>query len=388
MRSAYHGPPRPRRGLRLLCVVTLGLALAFGLTTCEPAPTLTPTPAATPTATLTPGPSLGVLFYPVYGYERETGERRGGLGTSGWNDDPPIRVKPSQGYYCFGHREYQEWLIRQLEEHGFDWILISWNGWGDVDLDGVIEAEDFEAANEDIKGFLSLLDSQDSELKAALLVEPFIVEAELYSQHRQVILDKLCEIYSLHPQVMFQWEGKPLLVEWHPVELGEDQRFTIRKLGSFLEPEAKARCGLDWNWYPSLDNLEANISDDGFVCVFPRFDETLLAEHGLIPWEPRVIDQFLKEGVYEQEWGVLKQNKERIRTILVYAWNAYGEQAFIEPAVGREGEDPRYGAEGLLQLTEELYTEFRGPRLATLWYTFGFDLTLGVSLMELLFEPA
>ncbi len=36
---------------------------------------------------------LGSLWYPVYGYDRDTGECQGGLGSAAWNDGgPPVLV--------------------------------------------------------------------------------------------------------------------------------------------------------------------------------------------------------------------------------------------------------------------------------------------------------
>jgi hypothetical protein len=70
------------------------LALAIGLAACTSSPSST---------------ELGSLLYPVYGYDRETGECTGGLGSSAWNDGgAPVVVAPVAGFYCFGSPEYQE----------------------------------------------------------------------------------------------------------------------------------------------------------------------------------------------------------------------------------------------------------------------------------------
>ena len=66
-------------------------------------------------------PELGSLFYPVYGYDRDTGECIGGPDSSGWNGDGgPILLEPMAGFNCFGWPEYQEATISLMEEHGFD----------------------------------------------------------------------------------------------------------------------------------------------------------------------------------------------------------------------------------------------------------------------------
>ena len=85
---------------------------------------------------------MGSLWYTVYGYDRETGECQGGLGSAGWNDGgPPVMAEPWRGFYCFGDTDYREQTIELMREHGFSWTMLSWNGWGDVDLDGTIEAQ-------------------------------------------------------------------------------------------------------------------------------------------------------------------------------------------------------------------------------------------------------
>ena len=70
------------------------------------------------------------------------------------------------------------------------------------------------------------------------------------------------------------------------------------------------------------------------------------------------MDPFLEEHVYEEFWRIVTEDKDRVRLILIYAWNAYGEQAFIEPAVngplGSGGKDGRM----LLETTRDLYRIF------------------------------
>ena len=56
-------------------------------------------------------------------------------------------VRPWFGFYCFGDPSYREQTIELMREYDLSWTLISWNGWGDVDFDGEIEARDFESAH-------------------------------------------------------------------------------------------------------------------------------------------------------------------------------------------------------------------------------------------------
>ena len=78
---------------------------------------------------------------------------------------------------------------------------------------------------------------------------------------------------------------------------------------------------------------------------------------GLLP-NPRRMDPFLEEAVYCMFWNIAGDNQDQVKLILIYAWNAYGEQAFIEPAtngpLGSGGEDGRLH----LERTGSYYQQF------------------------------
>ena len=74
--------------------VSILLIFSIILLACQAKPTETPIPS-------------GSLWYPVYGYDRDTGECQGGLGSAGWNDGgAPVLVTPISGFYCFGDPAY------------------------------------------------------------------------------------------------------------------------------------------------------------------------------------------------------------------------------------------------------------------------------------------
>ena len=58
---------------------------------------------------------------------------------------------------------------------------------------------------------------------------------------------------------------------------------------------------------------------------------------GDITWTPRRVDPLLKEGMYEEQWQTLVENRENVNLIVLYSWNLYGEQAHIEPSDGGPG---------------------------------------------------
>jgi len=266
-------------------------------------------------------------------------------------------VTPVSGFYCFGDPAYQETTIQLMTEHGLTWVLVSYNGWGDVDLDGDIEAEDFESAHRDIG---KLFERSAGRLKIALLVEPYVDlgglnPANLTGKQKAEIRNRIwTELYQPNRDSVMEVGDKPLLVQWFPMDLGQDDRFTIKTFGSSENPDEPL---LDWNWYPALDQYPQIISDDGFVSFAPRFDEYFMWLQGLAT-NPRRMDPFLEEDIYCKFWKVAVDNRVEVKLILIYAWNAYGEQAFIEPA--KNGPLGSGGAKGrlLLERTRSYYQQF------------------------------
>ncbi len=104
-----------------------------------------------------------------------------------------------------------------MTEYGLTWALVSYNGWGDVALDGNIEAEDFEAAHRDI---VKLFERSAGRLKIALLVEPYVNLGDLppdnlNSEQRDKIRNKIwTELYQPNRDSVMEVGDKPLLVQW------------------------------------------------------------------------------------------------------------------------------------------------------------------------------
>ncbi len=70
------------------------------------------------------------------------------------------------------------------------------------------------------------------------------------------------------------------------------------------------------------------------------------------------MDPFLEEDIYCKFWKITGDSREQVKLILIYAWNAYGEQSFIEPA--KNGPRGSGGADGrlLLERTRSYYQQF------------------------------
>ncbi len=81
----------------------------------------------------------------------------------------------------------------------------------------------------------------------------------------------------------------------------------------------------------------SGISNDGVAFVSPRFDETPLKAAGAsyVTWPPRSIDPLLNQCAYERHWQQLAAHRPALKMIVLYGWNLYGEQAYIEPALAQ-----------------------------------------------------
>jgi len=256
-------------------------------TVSEPATSHIPaTRASEPTTTLTltpPRVPLAAVFAGWYGYDAGSGECHGGIGSSHWNDSPDsggVIYTPYQGFYCSSDPDIVSGQLAKMQEAGISVVLYSWWGWGDTNLDGVVEGHVDQHMNAALTEMLSQIQVAESDMKVAVIAEPFTLTqadvhpAELRDHQRKMVVDYLWDnYYSVYPDQMFTWQERPLLVSFDPMTLPEDPRFTIRHWTG--RTKGKAGEGWDWSFAPPQDIIEAR-SDDGVVFVYPRFDEYYL----------------------------------------------------------------------------------------------------------------
>ena len=248
------------------------------------------------------------------------------------------------GYYCSGDPAYIATAISQMKEIGVAGLLLTWHGWGDVDFDGDIDALDFAAETNAVETISAHLRDNAPGIKAAIVVEPFFLNADpkippsdVPIQQRQEILDYIWEhFYEPFPGQVFHVDNKPLVVNWKNNEgrwlLNEtgDLRFTYREWGVISE-------GADWEFtaHQGLDGMK--IGRDGAIWIAPRFDEFHLWNQGVFPeksYDDLIrLDPFLNEGLYDQAWQKVYENKSSISMVLLYGWNPWAEASSIEPAL-------------------------------------------------------
>ena len=312
---------------------------------------------------------LAALMYLWYGFDLETGEGIGGLGSSHWNTSGiqsahrrGVTDEPEYGFYASDDPLVVAQQLADMEAAGINVILISYWGSGDSDFDGVAEDKEAEAMVRAAHVLLEYISTNGAPFKVAFLVEPYMTNpSSMTLGQKQSILDFLWDnFYDSYPGLMFQWADKPLLVTWAPVGLKtpDDPRFTIKKWGSYFGgPDWKAKTSQDWNWYPEPEWLSHMISDDGVYVVFPRFDEYWLYIMGRkFSYPYRRVDPLLTVGVYERAWQVAVDNRDDLRLIILYAWNEHKEHASIEPD---KGISPASYGRSLIEKTAAYYRQFK-----------------------------
>jgi len=300
---------------------------------------------------------LAAVFAPWYGYDA-AGQCKGGMGAYHWNNDPNMAGvvdQPEPGFYCSADPALIRWQLDQLEDAGIQALFVSWWGWGDTDLDGIIEGHPDAYLNSGIHALLTEIITERRPISVSLIVEPFvqtqshITPSLLLPAQRALALDWLWANYygrEEYSNLWFQWEGKPLLLAFDPMTLTTTLApsvpisYTVRHWTGCARQDVARQYNCEqappaWDWFfgPPQDPI-SGLSDDGVTFVTPRFDEYPAKQMGAtyLTWPPRSLDPLLTQCAYERQWQQLAEQRDRLRLIVLYAWNLYGEQAYIEPA--------------------------------------------------------
>ncbi len=334
---------------------------------------------------------IAALFYQWFGYEhdRESGwPATGGLGTFHWNDIVNDQLitgfvanRPEIGYYASDNDDTIAWQLDRMEEAGIDTIIVSWWGWGDSDLDGAYDGYIEQRSHDALIRLLDYVRSQDLPFKVALMVEPWpdIVAPTidhkpvpgtakgLSESKKQMILDYVWDnVYSVYPDLIFNWQGKPLLAAvgelyFEPNEDSPGDRFTLR---SFRFKEGDFDPGNAWDWIIT-ESLPYFQTTDNAVILSPRYDEWFLAAANPDWWPeawgrrdtgPLRRDPYLAEGLYDSEWRQVFDRREDVDLVILWAWNSWMEQLYIEPDDG-QGVYP--AGDGLVRKTAHYANLFR-----------------------------
>ena len=85
---------------------------------------------------------VATLLYVGFGFDKHTYGPVGGMGTRGWNViqgdslyEGLVVTQPEIGWYASKKTETIAWQLAQMQRAGIDVIFLSWQGWGDDNLD-------------------------------------------------------------------------------------------------------------------------------------------------------------------------------------------------------------------------------------------------------------
>ena len=305
---------------------------------------------------------LGIAMNLWYGFEPGTGVSVGGLGSEHWQSDAinntglrdSVAVVPEQGFYASDDPQVIAKQVEQIESMGVSWILSSWWGWGDDDLDGVIDNKGREAIHRAHEALFDHLKNTGSPVKVAIGMDNWMTDNHAWidgpDQVDAAKSKKIWDFIKTHyvdeyPNNYFVWEGKPLVASWAPHVLEPSANFTYKTLWPVGFDHPAHQGTMDWSWVAPFvapeTYQEVLISEDGFVTINPRFDQFFGWSQGhLLDGEGAPVDveevkrddPFLTEGLYDTNWRLVYEAKDQINLVLIATWNDYHEQTQIEPS--------------------------------------------------------
>ena len=304
---------------------------------------------------------IATLLYVGFGFEQSPPFKSvGGLGTTGWNvigGEPPVLwsglvvTEPEIGWYKSKDIATIDWQLKQMERAGINVVFFSWQGWGDDDLDGLVEPSINVEYDATAKMVLDHIKTNNLPFKFAILCEDFpgnyhgISLLDLTDQQREMVMDYLWTNYyspETYGDIAFHWDGKPLIAgganipgQWWEAHNFTDPRFELREI--YDKPEAEDEHWTAAYYTPPPAKLPG---PEGVVMIWPRHDGLLplLAQNA--PWVTketmRRVDPLGTEGAYDRAWHEVIEYAPRsdIKLIWLWIWNSYAEMTYVEPDSG------------------------------------------------------
>lgn len=284
---------------------------------------------------------VGALWFPWFGFDSTTGASDGGPGSFHWD---ALVVEPEKGLYASDDPDVIAWQIGLLREAGIDWALLSWWGIGDSDYDDVVDDLPLAGVHRANKAILSQIQTLGGAIKASIIVEPwpapgpFLPVVPLTAEQKAKIWDWIRdELYTPYSDVWLEWEGKPLVTAWLPMDIGEDPlaQFTYKVMSVAVPPvQGEMADVMNWNALTTVDDDEfvEAVSDTRFGIVMPRFDNYQVYVRGNVA-TPTRIDPWLRQGWQDRNWEMFFKHRDIVDLCLVWSLNDYGEQTYFEPTI-------------------------------------------------------
>ena len=152
---------------------------------------------------------IATLLYLGFGFDKDTYEPKGGLGTRGWNViqgdslyEGLVVTRPEIGWYASKDEDTIGWQLAQMQRAGINVIVLSWQGWGDGNLDGTVAsnsiATEYDAT---AKMVLDHVKEHNLPFRFAMMVEDFpgnfhnLSLLDLTDRQRTMVMDYLWESY-------------------------------------------------------------------------------------------------------------------------------------------------------------------------------------------------
>lgn len=299
---------------------------------------------------------LGVVYYLGYGWNVSAPpwQPEGGLGTQGWNDikfdtlwSGLVTSVPAIGFYSSGDPETIESHLLQMENIGVDFVIVPYQGWGDADLDGLIDDPSYIGVkvHDAAKLVLETAGRLDLQMQFAFMVEPFMehfsggkLKPERVSDaQRQSILDRMWnDFYLPYAGQIYLVDGLPLIVAaerftWGPYQDAKG-RYTQRNVVWRRNLGASE----DWAWV-ARDTPPSRVFEDGTIFIWPRYDEfgVWLSHRPDMAGRPMEkilrMDPFLTEGAYDEGWNKIFEDRGQLSRVLIWSWNSWVDFVYIEP---------------------------------------------------------
>lgn len=261
---------------------------------------------------------IGIFYYAWYGEKRH------------WNDcedntvvDQPY-TKYYQGYYSSLNETILYSQLKLIEMANIDFLLVSWFYPGSYE-------------DEATKLLFEVTRKNNLNVKIALMIEPvddYDVNATKLERIKTHIMENYVKPYNQH---YFYWEGKPLLAFFVPLNpTRNDSEYSFKVIGE--QPYA------DWPYW----SVPPKITKDGVTSVLPRYDDSRLPREKKI-----VIDETYREGLYDEQWKFVLDNKDKLKLVLIATWNEYHERTMIEPHIDATADPEFYFPDYLYQKTCE-----------------------------------
>ena len=242
--------------------------------------------------------------------------------------------KPNLGYYISDSNRTFQAQISEMQSAGITFAVVSW--WGPF-------ARGEEGAiNRATNDLLRYLKGTNSSFQVAIMVDSFpgtcnpslptLPASQIYDYIQNAFITPFHHWY-------FQWEGKPLLLFFNPLQPGPNANFTVRTMGN--RPNL-----VDWSFWDVAENFSQGeggtgvnmsndvgdpyVSPDGEVTIVPRIDSYFNYASGYQSGYLR-SDANLTLGLYQYEWNYVLGHRSEVKLVRIFSWNEFHVRTGIEP---------------------------------------------------------